>query len=187
MPTLKPVREVFMDPSGFLLHPWMAVLCQADTGVRYSHQTSGVRCLPRSMEGYYLPVFNRETLAHLRSLFEEELEGQGAGQGPEVLTPYRERDQRRCLSGSDGFIRWRSWRSSSATRRFTIWGGGRSLDSGCDSRRTWCAHLGELGLSDDRDQYLRTPGAGQSLTVANGAPWGLWITTPGLLKKAASF
>jgi len=91
MPTLKPVREVFVDQSGFLLHPWMAVLCQADTGIRYSHRTSGVRCLSRSMDGYYVPVFNRETLACLRSLFEEEREGQGARQGPEVLTPYRER------------------------------------------------------------------------------------------------
>ena len=81
MPTLKPVREVFVDQSGFLLHPWMAVLCQADTGIRYSHQTSGVRCLSRSMDGYYVPVFNRETLAYLRSLFEEELEGQGLDKG----------------------------------------------------------------------------------------------------------
>ena len=89
---MKSVREVFVNPSLFLLHPWMGVICEAETGVRYTNQTSGVRCLPQSTEGYYVPVFNRDVLGDLRSLFEEELEGQGTRQGrPEILTQYRER------------------------------------------------------------------------------------------------
>ena len=69
----------------------MAVICEAETGVRYVHQTGGVRTLPRSTEGYYVPVFNGVVLADLRSLFEEELEGQGTRQGSEVLIPHQER------------------------------------------------------------------------------------------------
>lgn len=83
--------EVFVNPSAFLLHPWMAVICEAQTGVRYTNQTSGVRCLPRTAEGYYVPVFDARALAELRAVFEDDLQEQGALGGPEVLNPYVER------------------------------------------------------------------------------------------------
>jgi hypothetical protein len=69
----------------------MAVICEAETGVRYTHQTGRVRCLPRTTEGYYAPVFDGQSLAELRALFEDELAMQGARGGPEVLNPYVER------------------------------------------------------------------------------------------------
>lgn len=72
--------DVFIDPSGFLLHPWMAVLVRARTGVTYSHQTGGVACLPRKLEGYYVPVFDQIAYDSLRSIFEVTLEGAGMSQ-----------------------------------------------------------------------------------------------------------
>ena len=71
------MRNVFINPSGFLLHPWMAVLVEAHTGVTYSHQTGGVACIPRQSEGYYVPVFDQNAYDTLRSMFEVALEGAG--------------------------------------------------------------------------------------------------------------
>ncbi len=83
--------EVFVNPSAFLLHPWMAVICEAHTGVRYTNQAGGVQCLPKTTEGYYVPVFDGQALAELRAVFEDDLQEQGARGGPEVLKPYIER------------------------------------------------------------------------------------------------
>ena len=83
--------DVFVNPSAFLVHPWMAVVCEATTGVRYTNQTGGVRCLPRTTEGYYVPVFDGQALAELRSLFEDEFETAGARGGPEELDAFIER------------------------------------------------------------------------------------------------
>ncbi len=71
------MRDVFIDPSGFLPSPWMAVLVEAPTGVTYSHQTGGVACVPRQLEGYYVPVFDKNAYHSLRSIFEVTLEGAG--------------------------------------------------------------------------------------------------------------
>jgi hypothetical protein len=71
------MRDVFIDPSGFLQYPWMAVLVRAVTGVTYTHQTGGTACIPRQIEGYYVPVFNQDAYDTLRSIFEERLGGAG--------------------------------------------------------------------------------------------------------------
>ena len=73
------MKTVSVDPSGFLLHPWMAVLSPQKTGVRYEHQTGGIACLPRHIEGYYVPVFNQESFDSLRSIFEVTLIGAKSG------------------------------------------------------------------------------------------------------------
>jgi len=72
--------NVIINPSGFLLYPWMAVLVRARTGVTYSHQTGGVACIPRQSEGYYVPVFDQIAHDSLRSIFEVTLEGAGTSQ-----------------------------------------------------------------------------------------------------------
>jgi hypothetical protein len=71
------MREIFMNPSGFLLYPWMAVLVYSPTGVTYTHQIGGVSCRPRQIEGYYVPVYNQEAHDALRSIFEVTLGGSG--------------------------------------------------------------------------------------------------------------
>jgi hypothetical protein len=85
------VRTVTVDPSGLLMHPWMGVICEAETGVCYDNQTGGVRTLPRSAEGYYVPVFDAQALADLRAIFEDELHMQGVRHGIAVLDPYLDR------------------------------------------------------------------------------------------------
>jgi hypothetical protein len=75
------MRHVSVNPSAFLMHPWMAVLVPASTGVSYSNQTGGVACRPREIEGYSVPVFDREGHDSLRSIFEETLGGSGTYRG----------------------------------------------------------------------------------------------------------
>jgi Family of unknown function (DUF6210) len=75
------MRRVFVNPSAFLMHPWMAVLVPAQTGVVYEHQTGGVACLPRRIESYYVPVFDQGALDLLRSIFEVALGGSGTYAG----------------------------------------------------------------------------------------------------------
>lgn len=63
------------------MHPWMAVLVPASTGVTYTNQTGGVACRPRQIEGYYVPVFNQDGHDLLRSIFEVTLGGSGTYRG----------------------------------------------------------------------------------------------------------
>ncbi len=71
------MRHVDVNPSDFLMHPWMAVLVPASTGVTYINQTGGVACRPRQIEGYYVPVFDQKGHDLLRSIFEVTLGGSG--------------------------------------------------------------------------------------------------------------
>jgi hypothetical protein len=75
------MRQVFVNPSAFLMHPWMAVLVAAPTGVTYTNQTGGFATTPRQIEGYYVPVFDQEGLDLLRSIFEGTLGGAGTYRG----------------------------------------------------------------------------------------------------------
>ena len=79
------MREVFVNPSAFLLYPWMAVLVPASTGITYANQTGGVTCTQRQLEGYYVPVFDQEGHDLLCSIFEETLGGFGMRQHHEVV------------------------------------------------------------------------------------------------------
>ncbi len=65
---------------GFIGPPWIAVIVEALTGVIYENQTGGVRCLPRRMEGYYVPVHVEQGLQRLRHAFEVSLGGSGTTQ-----------------------------------------------------------------------------------------------------------
>jgi hypothetical protein len=75
------MRDVFVNPSAFLLHPWMAVLVPAPTRITYTNQTGGVACTPRQIEGYYVPVFDQEGYDLLHSIFEGTLGGAGTSSG----------------------------------------------------------------------------------------------------------
>jgi hypothetical protein len=75
------MRDVHVNPSAFLMHPWMAVLVPASTGVTYTNQTGGVACWPRQVEGYYVPVFNQVGYESLRTIFEVTLERSGTYRG----------------------------------------------------------------------------------------------------------
>jgi hypothetical protein len=66
---------------GFICPPWIAVIVEASTGVTYENQTGGTRCLPRRVEGYYVPVYVEEGLQALRQAFEVSLGGSGTHRG----------------------------------------------------------------------------------------------------------
>jgi len=66
---------------GFICPPWMAVIVQAFTGVTYENQTGGTACLPRRVEGYYVPVYIEQGLQALRRAFEVSLGGAGTHRG----------------------------------------------------------------------------------------------------------
>jgi hypothetical protein len=92
------MRHVFVNPSAFLMHPWMAVLVPASTGVTYSNQTGGVSCTQRQIEGYYVPVFNQGGHDLLRSIFEVTLGGSGTYSGVTWTGPMLD-DLRAAVAG----------------------------------------------------------------------------------------
>jgi hypothetical protein len=59
----------------------MAVFVPASAGISYENQTGGFACLPRQIEGYYVPVFNQLAYESLRSIFEVTLGGSGTYRG----------------------------------------------------------------------------------------------------------
>lgn len=66
---------------GFICPPWMAVIVEASTGITYENQTGGTACLPRRMEGYYVPAYVERGLQALRAVFEVSLGGAGTHRG----------------------------------------------------------------------------------------------------------
>jgi hypothetical protein len=66
---------------GFICPPWIAVIVEAPTGVIYENQTGGTACLPRQIEGFYVPVYLQEGLQALRAAFEGSLGGSGTHRG----------------------------------------------------------------------------------------------------------
>jgi hypothetical protein len=69
----------------------MAVIVEAATGITYENQTGGTACLPRRVEGYYVPAFVEPGLQALREAFEVSLGGAGTHRGlpAEVLEEIR--------------------------------------------------------------------------------------------------
>ena len=63
------------------LPPWIAVIVEAPTGITYENQTGGTACLPRRVEGYYVPVYIEEGLQALRTATEVSLRGSGTHRG----------------------------------------------------------------------------------------------------------
>jgi len=59
----------------------MAVLVEASTGIIYENPTGGTACLPRRVEGYYVPVYIEQGLQALRSAFEVSLGRAGTHRG----------------------------------------------------------------------------------------------------------
>jgi hypothetical protein len=59
----------------------MAVIVEASTGITYENQTGGTACLPRRMEGYYVPAYVERGLQALRAVFEVSLGGAGTHRG----------------------------------------------------------------------------------------------------------
>ena len=59
----------------------MAVIIEASTGVIYENQTGGFACTPRSVEGYYMPVYREPGLQALKTAFEVSLGGSGTYRG----------------------------------------------------------------------------------------------------------
>jgi hypothetical protein len=100
------MRDIFINPSAFLTYPWMAVLVPAQTGIIYTHQTGGVACIPRQVEGYYVPVFDKDAYDSLRSIFEVTLDGAGTYRGfhwnGRVLDQLNEAVAKVKMSSSDG-------------------------------------------------------------------------------------
>jgi hypothetical protein len=81
------VRTVVVDPDGSEA-PWMYVIVEAPTGVRYVSQSGGSACLQNVCEGYLVPVRSHPddrgddlssdpALLALRAVFEEEMGGVG--------------------------------------------------------------------------------------------------------------
>jgi hypothetical protein len=100
------MTTVTIDGSGFILHPWMAVLVPHRTAVTYELQTGGTGCLPRKIEGYLVPVFDQEGFDSLRSIFEVTLEGAGTNRGVEwsgaLLDRLRKAVDRIRMDSSEG-------------------------------------------------------------------------------------
>jgi hypothetical protein len=80
-PAPHPDAPVVSLTGGCICPPWIAVIVEASTGVTYENQTGGTRCLPRWVEGYYIPVFVEEGLQALRHAFEVGLGGSGTHRG----------------------------------------------------------------------------------------------------------
>src|ERR1700730_15573659 len=72
---------VVLLTGGFICPPWPAIIVEAPTGITYENQTGGTACLPRRVEGYYVPVFNETGLQALRAAFEVSLGGKGTHRG----------------------------------------------------------------------------------------------------------
>jgi hypothetical protein len=66
---------------GIIAPPWITVIVEASTGIKYENQTGGFQCLPRRVEGYYMPVYVEEGLSALRHAFEVSLGGSGTYRG----------------------------------------------------------------------------------------------------------
>jgi Family of unknown function (DUF6210) len=76
-----PDNPVVSLTGGFICPPWIAVIVEGPTGVIYENQTGGTACLPRRVEGYYVPVYIEEGLQALRAAFEVSLGGSGTHRG----------------------------------------------------------------------------------------------------------
>lgn len=137
------MRHVDLNIS-FIRPPWMAVFVPASTGISYENQTGGFACLPRQIEGYYVPVFNQLAYESLRSIFEVTLGGSGTYRG--VVWEGKMRDD---LGEAVAGVRmdssgWRSDRGPSGPGPISTSRNRRSVGAGHISRRPGRFDLGEL-------------------------------------------
>lgn len=87
------VRDIVLVPDGEVDTPWLCVVVQHPTGVRYHHQYGGTACRQVAVEGFVVFVdFGEAAFAGLDRLFQVDCGGAGMpreGRG-EVVARVRE-------------------------------------------------------------------------------------------------